>query len=102
MSDEEIDVKIANVPVRVPMCNDRATTEAIAAAIGERVREIEAQTKGRIDSTAFALRAAFEFASDLHLLRQEQEATTHELGTALQRLLDRLNTAADTLDEPGG
>ncbi len=98
MSDEELDLKIANVPVRVPICKDAATTQALAAAIGDRVREIESQTKGRIDSTAFALRAAFEFASDLHLLREEQEATTHEMTTALQRLLDRLHTAADALE----
>lgn len=96
--DEEIDVKIANVPLRVPICKDRATTEALATAIGDRVREIEAQTKGRIDSTAFALRAAFEFASDLHVLREEQEATTQEIAVALDRLLTRLEATAGELE----
>lgn len=98
MSDDEVELRIANVPVRVPVCVDSATTRALAEAIGERVREIEAQTKGRIDSTAFALRAAFEFASDLHLLRAEQEATVQEMAVALERLLERLEETASRLE----
>lgn len=98
MSDEEITLRIANVDVRVPLYADYATTEAIAAAIDARVREIEANTKGRLDSTAFALRAAFEFASDLHALREEQEATVHGLKKTLEKLLTRLESAAEAME----
>lgn len=96
--EEEMQIRIANIGLRVPVCVDEATTQALAAAITERVREIEATTKGRIDTTAFALRAAFEFASDLHRLRQEQEATVQEFAIALDQLLDRLNATADALE----
>jgi len=97
MAEDELTLKIANVSLRVPVCRDHATTQALASAIEERMREIEAAST-RIDTTAFALRAAYEFAMDLYLLRQEQEGTVEEVAVALDQLLDRINTAADKID----
>lgn len=98
MSEEEVTLKIANVTVQVPVCKDLATTKAIAAAIEQRMREVEAGSK-RIDSTAFALRVAFEFASDLHLLREEQEGTVQEIAVALDGMLQRMEAVAGKMEE---
>lgn len=97
MPEDEVALKIANVALKVPRCRDLATTRALASAIEDRMREIEAAST-RIDTTAFALRTAYEFAMDLYLLRQEQEGTVEEIAVALDGLLERITTVADKLD----
>ena len=97
MAEDEVALRIANVPIRVPLCRDLATTKALASAIEERMQEIEANS-ARIDTTAFALRAAYEFAMDLYLLRQEQEGIVEQIAVALDQLLDRITIAADKID----
>lgn len=100
MAEDEVALRIANVPLRVPLCRDIETTRALAGAIEERMREIEAVST-RIDTTAFALRAAYEFAMDLFLLRQEQEATVEEVALALDQVLQRVANIADKIDPQG-
>lgn len=96
---ETIKVKIANSSVRVPLYKDRRTSTRIAEELSERIQEIEDEY-GLVSTQEYALRLAFEFATELETLRQEQDEATQELTRRLQRVLTRLRDIA--LEHGGG
>jgi len=93
VSDAFIQTKIANVTLRLPVYRDEIQTVALAKEVERLVASMEAGAD-RIDSQAFALRAAYEFAKQLRELEDENAADLKELlktldgtATALQRLV---------------
>jgi cell division protein ZapA (FtsZ GTPase activity inhibitor) len=94
MSDKLIQVKVANVTLRLPVYRDKKHTLELAEEVGALVASMEAEG-GRIDSQAFALLAAYEFARRLKALEEQNAADHRELiktldgtATALQRLAE--------------
>ncbi len=94
MKNAFINVKIANATVSVPVYEDEETTRQIARMVTDRIQAIE-ESAGRIDSQAFALRAAYEFATALHDARREQQADEQQIATALDAVATRLQHLAD-------
>ena len=93
MSDPYIQTKIANVTLRVPVYRDQKHTLELAQEVGRLVASMESDAD-RIDSQAFALRAAYEFARQLRELEDENAADLKDLlktldstATALQKLV---------------
>lgn len=91
---DTIQVKIANVTVRVPVYLDEKTTRALAEQVSDHIKEIEG-TASRIDTQAFALQAAHEFAAELHALKREQERDTRDLVVTLDAIATRLKELTD-------
>ena len=94
MSDEMIQAKIANVTLRLPVYRDKKTTLALAKEVGEVVASMEANAD-RIDSQAFALRAAFEFARRLKALEDKDADDEIALIKALDGTASALQRHAD-------
>ncbi len=97
MSPEEVNVRVGNFTLRVPICANQATTQAIADTITERLKAIEARST-RVDTQAFALTAAFEFAAELQRTQSGQEQDNKELLVALDAIATRMQ---DLLEELG-
>jgi len=93
MKPRTIPVKIANATVQVPVHIDEATTQALAEEVNARIQAIQ-EGSDRIDTQAFALRAAYELAANLHAENQRQERETKELLVALDAIASRLKQLA--------
>lgn len=86
---EQMTVTIAKASVQVPIYRDLETTRALAHRVSDRIAQI-AQAYGRLDTHAFALRAAFEFATDLEAAKEELADENRELALALEPILAKL------------
>ena len=95
MSDPFVEVRIANIPLKVRPYQSPEKTKAIAEQITEQVRAIE-KTSGKIDTQAFALQAAYELAVELDIQRQRSAAETQELLRAVSMMADRLEALINT------
>ncbi len=89
MSGETIHIRVAGVPIETPVYQNEARTREIVAEVEKRLETIEAASK-RIDTQAFALRAAVELAIELNRTLDEREEETRELVKTLSRLADQL------------
>jgi hypothetical protein len=94
-----LQVKIGKATLKVPLCVDEQTTLAIVQRISDRLQDIEEHAP-RIDTQAFALQAAYEFASEIHLLRKEQDQDAHDLIKALDAISSRLQELAAEFNVP--
>ena len=81
--------EIANAKISVPLHKDANTSKKISEEVSERIREIEDET-GRIDTQAYALRAAFEFAAKAHAQQEGHEKDIAEFIKALDAIQSRL------------
>ncbi len=90
-TSQRMAVKIANSTLRVPVCVDERTTQTLAEAVTKRFKSIE-EAAGRIDTQAFALQTAYEFAAQLHMLRQHAAEDERTLTVALDTIAERLAT----------
>lgn len=90
-------LKIANVSVDVPVYDDLQTSQEIAQQVTQRVEDIQ-ENYGRIDTQAFALRAAYEFAVELAKAEkrhhQDEKDTIMALDEFAARLKDVLENFA--------
>ena len=98
MSEDRVRAKIANVTLDLPVYRDTASTLVLAEEVGALVASME-EGAGRIDSQAFALRAAYEFAHRLKSLEAENEADQRELIKALDGAASALTKLVETYDE---
>jgi cell division protein ZapA (FtsZ GTPase activity inhibitor) len=87
-------VTIARATVQVPVVDDEETTLALVERVNDRIAEMEAHA-ARIDSTAFALQAAFAFAAELHRTQRDHTAADRELTLALERIIASLKEIVD-------
>jgi len=93
VSDATVRTKIANVTLSLPVYRDKRSTLELAEEVSEVVAAMEASAD-RIDSQAFALRAAYAFACRLKELEDQNETDLRELlkvldgtASALQRMV---------------
>jgi hypothetical protein len=91
MSDSEsLPVVIRGVKVLVPVYRDKETTHEIATRVDAHVQGIESGAK-RVDSHAFALRAAYDFAVRHDLAEREHEREQREMSSILGELESLIN-----------
>lgn len=91
MSDRtSMHVLIGRRSLEVPICINAATTHRLAEEINEQLDRIETESD-RVNSTEFALRAAFHYASEWRKLQEQQSLDEHELMQALREVLDSLH-----------
>jgi cell division protein ZapA (FtsZ GTPase activity inhibitor) len=98
MTESHTTIKIANMSLQVPIYQDTQTTQKIAKQISTVLADIEKKSP-RIDTQAFALQAAFEYATLLHQSKIEAESDTKELLMALDEVVSRLRNLLDPDDQ---
>lgn len=91
-------IYIAGKKIQIPIYQDLKETQRIADLVTERIRRIEADAE-RIDTQAFALQTAFEFATEMLALREENDQDQRELIKALDGILAHLNQLNEKLGE---
>lgn len=100
MSGDVIRTKIANVSLNLPVYRDKKSTLELAEEVEAVVAGMEADA-ARIDSQAFALLAAYEFARRLKVLEDENDADLRELLKALDGVASTLQRLVAAYDEEG-
>ena len=78
MSSPTVDVQIGGLTVRVPMYASIEDTRAIVEAVNSRLGQLEAKS-GKVNTQAFALQAAYEFAIESVQLRDEVAKTEADI-----------------------
>jgi len=91
--------RIAGASLHVPIIQDEQTTRTIIDQVQESLQRIE-QSSNRIDTQAFALRAAIEFAAELHDLKAQYQNETREILATLDNILTRLRLITEDLTSP--
>lgn len=94
-------VHLGKARIRVPIVGDEATTLRLAEELSARLQQIETESE-RIDTQAFALRAAFEYAAELHRLRRERDEEQHDLAIVLDRVVSSLQDLRTDFQDLGG
>jgi len=89
---------IAGKKVQIPIYQDLKETQRIADLVTERMKKIEVDAE-RIDTQAFALQAAFEFATEMLAAQEELEADQRELLKALDSVFAHLKQLNDKINE---
>jgi uncharacterized membrane protein len=84
----------------VPVYRDAETTQAIVAALNDRLAAIE-DTSTRIDTVAFALQAAFELAVEAEEERVGRRDDQAAVEQALTRIAHALQDTADRHPQGG-
>ena len=98
MSSSTVDVQIGGITVRVPMYGSMEDTRAIVEAVNSRLGELEAKS-GKVNTQAFALQAAYEFAIESVQLREEVAKAEDDIVGVVQDLTRRLETFREQVEE---
>ena len=85
-----LNVNIANVALSVPIHENTETTKRIVANLEAKLRQIEDQST-RVDSQAFALQLAYEYAVQLQTLQKDKEQDNKDMLIALDALQSKLH-----------
>ncbi len=91
-------VEIANVKLDVPIFGDPETTLEIAKKVSDRILDIEKRSN-RIDTQAFALQAAMEFAAELVLAQADSNDDARDTARALETVSQLLNDLINRFNE---
>ena len=89
-TQQYLNAKIANVTLKIPIHQDVATTKQLISQIETKIHQIE-QDSPRVDTQAFALQVAYEFAVELHRVNRNTEGVNKDTLVALDALQSRLN-----------
>ena len=88
---EGVPIQVGTYRTTLPIFQDRATSERIVARIEARVRAIEDKSS-QVDTVAFVLGAAYEFACEAHRLKEELDEQDTELVRRLSDILGQVRT----------
>lgn len=92
-------IRLQGYTLRVPVAGDEKTTEAIVEDLNNRLAIIEENAE-RVDTLGFALRLAYDLASELHQAKSQSDADLRDTLKALDQLQSRLNQLADQVSPP--
>jgi cell division protein ZapA (FtsZ GTPase activity inhibitor) len=99
MKEDRVAVRIGNVNLEVPVYQDEAATRALAKELSERLAEIE-RASGRIDTPAFMLTLAYEYAIAAREAKAALANDTRDMLKALDALRERVQRLAGMLESP--
>jgi len=92
---EGVPIQVGNYRTTLPIFQDRATSERIVAQVEACVQAIEDKSH-QVDTVAFVLGAAYEFACEVHRLKEEQDEQDTELIRRLSDLLGQVRNVLKT------
>ena len=98
MSANMVEVRIGGLSIRVPAHGSKEETQALVDRVNSRLQELEAAST-KVNTQAFALQAAYEFARESDRIRQEAADTQLDLLGALQDLTGRIEAFREQVVE---
>ncbi len=91
------EVSLGGLTVRVPTFKSVEDTRQIVESINARLKDLES-TSTRVNTQAFALMAAYEFAKALHELQDEMAVRDAAVATRVVDLADKLTEFASIIE----
>jgi hypothetical protein len=88
---EGVSIQVGTYRTTLPIFKDRVTSEKIVARLEACVRAVEENSQ-TVDTVAFVLGAAYEFACEAHQLKLEQDEQDTELIRCLSDILGQVRT----------
>ena len=88
---ERVPIQIGTYRTTLPIFGDRVTSEKIVARVEACVRAVEEESQ-TVDTVAFVLGAAYEFACEAHRLKEDQDEQDTELVRRLSDILAQTRT----------
>ena len=91
MTGTTTEIRIAGLKLRVESAGSAERTMAVVNAVESRLKHLE-NTSAKLNTQAFALQAAYEFARELDELRgriaEEESSLRHEIDELAQRITE--------------
>ncbi|NUM53042.1 MAG: cell division protein ZapA [Candidatus Hydrogenedentes bacterium] len=104
MTRPTVEVRIAGLTLRVAPCGTHEQTAAIVEAVNARLKQFEAAST-KVNTQAFALQAAYEFAKELAELQDRIAAEEQTVRDAVNGLVQRIEAIRreieDSTETPG-
>ena len=100
MTPDTVDVKLSGLTVRVPTRGKPERSQQIADSVNARIQQIE-KTSFKVNTQAFALQAAYEFAADLDQLKIQIANEQETAAMAIQQLSDQVRALRADIEESG-
>jgi hypothetical protein len=92
---EAVPIQVGTYRTTLPIFEDRATSEKIVAQIEACFRAIEDRSQ-QVDTVAFVLGVAYEFACEVHQLKEERDDQDTELIRRLSDIFDQVRSVLKT------
>ena len=92
---EGVPIQVGSYKTTLPVFDDRATSERIVAQIESCFRAIEDKSR-TVDTVAFVLGVAYEFACEAHRLKETQKEQDAELLHRLSEMLAQVRSVLKT------
>ncbi len=89
MSAKLTEVLIAGLTLKVPACETQQATEALVARVHAKLKDLESQSS-KVNTQAFALQAAYEFAMEAAELRQAYSDAESRMVKSIQAIQERV------------
>ncbi len=98
MSAKLTEVVIAGLNLKVPACETREATEALVARVHAKLKDLESRSS-KVNTQAFALQAAYEFAMEAAELGQAYADAESRMVKSIQAIQDRVEGLRDQIEE---
>jgi len=97
MSAKLTEVLIAGLTLKVPVYETREATEALVARVHAKLKDLESRSS-KVNTQAFALQAAYEFAMESAELRQAYSDTESRMVKSIQAIQERVEVLKDQVE----
>ncbi len=91
--------QVGRYTLDIPICENEETTIRIVQQVNECLQKIEDESD-RVDSMAYALKAAVSFAAELHKAEAERANETKEILLALDAISEALRAILQNAQPP--
>lgn len=98
MSAPLTEVQIAGMSLKVPGSGSREATQALVERVHAKLRDLETRS-AKVNTQAFALQAAYEFALEVAELKDAYAATEAGLVDSIKGLQERVNALRSQIEE---
>ncbi|MCC6797478.1 MAG: cell division protein ZapA [Candidatus Hydrogenedentes bacterium] len=98
MSAPQVEVQIAGMNLRVPKGETADTPTALVNKVHAKLKELESRST-KVNTQAFALQAAYEFALEVAELKDAYAATESRLVESIEALHERVKVLRKQIEE---
>lgn len=97
MIPSKVEVRLGGLNIRVVPFGTPQDTQTIVDTVNAKLAEIEA-TGVKVNTQAFALEAAYEFACDVARIRRECQSADEVLAATLEEVLSKIHALQGEID----
>lgn len=90
MSTSSVEVRLGGLNIRVPMYSNHDSTAGLVEMVNAKLLQLEANSS-KVNTQVFALQAAYEFARECAILRNDLADAEAQFIAALENLASRID-----------